>query len=76
MLDSEDKAILDFERSWWMEPGAKDQAIEHSLGLTSSAYYSRLLAVIERGVAFEYDPLTVLRVRSVIESPAETGLAV
>ncbi|MEA1903462.1 MAG: DUF3263 domain-containing protein [Actinomycetota bacterium] len=76
MLDSEDRAILEFERSWWMQPGAKDQAIEHSLGLTAAAYYDRLLEVIVNGNAFDHDPLTVLRVRSLIESSADRDMAV
>ena len=76
MLDSEDRAILDFERSWWLQPGAKDQAIEHSLGLSSAMYYSRLLDVVGRSGAFEYDPLTVKRVSSIIEPPLEEDLAI
>jgi len=76
MLDPEDKAILDFERAWWKETGAKDQAIEHCLGLTSAAYYTRLLGMLSFEGAFTYDPLTVLRVRSMIVEPLDQGVAV
>ena len=76
MLDSEDRAILDFERSWWLQPGAKDQAIEHSLGLSAADYYSRLLRVIDRVGASEYDPLTVKRVFSMIDSPPAGDVAI
>ena len=59
-----------------MEPGAKDQAIEYGLGLTSAAYYDKLLDVVASTIAYEHDPLTVMRVRSIIESPSDTDVAV
>ena len=76
MLTAEERAILDFERAWWTEPGPKDQAIEFSLGLSSSAYYETLRRVINDSAAFEYDPLTVKRVLAMLEQPADTELAV
>lgn len=76
MLGSEDMAILDFERAWWHQPGAKDQAIEFSLGLSAALYYERLLGLIRLGAAYEYDPMTVLRVREMVESPVHQELAV
>lgn len=75
MLSSEDRAILDFERAWWTEPGPKDQAIEFSLGLTAKAYYRRLREMVMSPLALAYDPLTVKRVRSLIEKPVDTELA-
>lgn len=76
MLDPEVRAILDFEQSWWKEPGGKDRAIEFSLGLTSSAYYERLLALVHQASAKEYDPLTVKRVLALIEVPEPFGVAI
>ncbi|MGA7096691.1 MAG: DUF3263 domain-containing protein [Acidimicrobiia bacterium] len=67
MLNEDDRAILEFERGWWLEPGPKDQAIEFSLGLTAEIYYERLLAIIARPAAAQIDPLTVARVRSMIQ---------
>lgn len=67
MLNEDDCAILEFERGWWLEPGPKDQAIEFSLGLTAEAYYERLLGIISRPAAAQSDPLTVARVRSMIQ---------
>lgn len=66
VLGSEDRAILDFERSWWTLPGAKDQMIEFTLGLTASTYYERLLSLVHQPEAMEYDALTVKRVLSLI----------
>ncbi len=76
MLGSSDKAILDFERAWWCQPGAKDKAIEFSLGLTSAAYYDRLRRLIELPSALEYDPLTVKRVRRMMDTPVQREVAI
>lgn len=76
MLTSADRAILDFERSWWLEPGPKDQAIEFTLGLSSSDYYDRLRELTSRDSALAYDPLTVKRVLALIEVSTDRELAV
>ena len=76
MLNSNDRAILDFERGWWLEPGPKDQAIEWSLGLSSLVYYENLRRIVFDGAASRYDPLTVKRVRSLIEIANQGELAV
>lgn len=76
MLNEEERAILDFERVAWCEPGPKDEAIEMSLGLTAAAYYERLRSVVSGSAALAYDPLTAKRVLAIIEEPTETGLAV
>jgi Protein of unknown function (DUF3263) len=67
MLSEDDRAILEFERGWWLEPGPKDQAIEFSLGLTAASYYERLIELVAGGAAAVVDPLTVARVRSIIQ---------
>ncbi len=71
MLDFEERAILDFERSWWLADGAKDRLVEATLGLTSQAYYERLLTLLDDPDARRYDPLTVHRVRALIEPPEQ-----
>ena len=76
MLTDEDRAILDFERAWWHEPGPKDQTIEWVLGLTAAAYYERLGALVVTAPALAYDPLTAKRVQTLMESPRESELAV
>lgn len=76
MLSEEDRAILDFERASWREPGPKDQAIEMVLGLTARAYYDRLRHIAAEPAALAYDPLTAKRVLSLIEVPHESELAV
>ncbi len=76
MLNSDDRAILDFERGWWLEPGPKDQAVEFALGLSSMDYYERLRTLVFDAFALAYDPLTVKRVRSLIETVTDRELAV
>jgi hypothetical protein len=72
MLGSEERAILDFERSWWLTGGAKDRLIEAVLGLTADAYYEHLLRLLDLPDASRYDPLTVRRVKALLE-PAPPG---
>lgn len=76
MLNDEDRAILDFERAAWREPGPKDQAIEMVLGLSAGVYYERLRSLVLGTAALAYDPLTTKRVLTIIEEQRETGLAV
>jgi len=62
-LSAHERAILDFERSWWCFPGPKESAIRARLGLSTSHYYRVLGELIDTPDAAEYDPLTVKRLR-------------
>jgi hypothetical protein len=62
-LSARDRAILDFEGSWWARPGSKEQAIRRELDLSSARYYQLLAELIDSAEAMEYDPLVVLRAR-------------
>ena len=75
MLTDAERAILEFERSWWLQPGPKDQNIEFVLGVSSSIYYEMLGRLVCLPSAFEYDPLTVARVRALMELEAPVGEA-
>lgn len=76
MLSEEGRAILDFERASWLQPGPKDEAIEMVLGLTALAYYERLRTLVVTRAAFAYDPLTTKRVLRLIEEPVFSELAI
>lgn len=76
MLSDEDRSILEFERGWWLEPGPKDQAIEAVLGLPAFAYYAHLIRIIGLPEAIRFDPLTVARVKAMIEPVPEKAVAV
>lgn len=62
-LSERDRAILDFERSWWTEPGPKDAAVRHRLGVSTTTYYRLLNDLLGSPAALAYDPLVVRRLR-------------
>ncbi len=62
-LPARDRAILDFEQSWWQLPGPKEAAIRDHLSMSSTRYYRRLGELLDEAAAFDYDPLTVKRLR-------------
>ena len=62
-LTDQDKAILDFEREWWIEGGSKQAAIRERLGFSATRYYQLLGGVIDDPAALDYDPLLVRRLR-------------
>ncbi len=55
--------MLDFERTWWSQPGSKEQAIRRDLRMSPTRYYAALAALVETHDAMAYDPLVVRRVR-------------
>lgn len=66
-LTERDKAILDFERTWWTEAGPKDTAIRERFELSGTRYYQLLTELIDDPDALDYDPLLVRRLRRMRE---------
>jgi hypothetical protein len=62
-LSDRDRAIIDFERSWWTEPGPKEQTIRDRFGLSATRYYQLLGQLLDSPDALEYDPLLLRRLR-------------
>ena len=62
-LSERDRAILDFERTWWTEPGPKDAAIKTRFEMSATRYYKLLNEVLDSAEAMAYDPLVVRRLR-------------
>lgn len=62
-LTERDKAILDFERSWWTEGGVKETAIRERFSLSASRYYDLLGELMDSPEAMAHDPLLVRRLR-------------
>jgi hypothetical protein len=62
-LSDRDRAILDFERTWWTEPGSKQEAIRARFSLSGARYYQLVGALIDSPQALAYDPLVVKRLR-------------
>jgi len=74
-LTDRDRAILDFERTWWVEPGPsgarpgpKGAAIQARIGLSPARYYQLLGELIGSPAAAAYDPLVVRRLRKLQSS--------
>ena len=62
-LTARDRAILEFERSWWSESGPKETAILERFELSTTRYYQILGELLDSPEALEYDPLVVRRLR-------------
>jgi len=62
-LNDLEKDILDFERTWWTEPGPKEIAMVERFDLSMSQYYEVLNRLIDSEDALSYDPLVVRRLR-------------
>jgi len=65
VLSDTDRAVIDFEGSWWTYPGPKDRAIREYLGMSSTRYYQVLRRLMDDPAAEEVAPLTVRRLRRV-----------
>ena len=62
-LSERQRAILEFEGSWWTQPGSKEAAIKARFGLSASRYRSILAELIDSTDAELLDPLLVRRLR-------------
>jgi hypothetical protein len=62
-LSARDRSVLEFERSWWIEPRSKEVAIKARLGLSATRYRQLLAALIDSRDAADYDPLVIRRLR-------------
>lgn len=62
-LSERDRAILEFERTWWSGPGTKSSAIRRRFGLSASRYYELRAGLATSSEAMEHDPLVVRRIR-------------
>jgi hypothetical protein len=62
-LSDGDRALLDFEGTWWQRPGPKKAAIHRQFGITASAYYRRLAVLVDNADALDHAPLVVRRLR-------------
>lgn len=63
-LSERDMRVLAFERGTWRSPGAKEEAIADTLGISSTRYYQLLNELIDRPEAFKSDPVLVKRLRA------------
>ncbi|MDR1238250.1 MAG: DUF3263 domain-containing protein [Propionibacteriaceae bacterium] len=62
-LTEQERGVLDFEKSWWSLPGAKETEIRERFGISATRYYQMLNSLIDDDAALAYDPLLVKRLR-------------
>ena len=62
-LSEREARVLAFERHWWRQPGAKEQAISEQLQLSATRYCQMLNDLIDRPEAMAADPVLVKRLR-------------
>ena len=62
-LTDRERAILDFERSWWSEDVEKEILVSQRFGINTAEYYRVLNDLIDRPEALAHDPLSVRRLR-------------
>jgi len=62
-LDDREKAVLDFERSWWKHAGVKEQAIKERFEMSATRYYQLLNELLEKPAALACDPILVKRLK-------------
>lgn len=62
-LTAREKAMLDFERSWWKYRGAKEQAIRDLFDMSATRYSQVLLELIDRPESLAYDGPLVKRLQ-------------
>ncbi len=62
-LTERDRAIIEFERSWWSEEGSKESIIRERFELSTTRYYELLGDLIDSEEAYEFDPLVIRRLR-------------
>lgn len=74
-LSDSERAVIDFERTWWTRPGPKERAIRDVLDMSPSAYYRALASVLDDSEAMAYDPLVIRRVRRTREQRRQARFA-
>lgn len=60
-------AILEFERQWWKQAGAKESAIRRQFQLSITRYYQLLNRLLDSPAAMEAEPVVVGRLRRLRE---------
>ncbi|WP_165068251.1 DUF3263 domain-containing protein [Marisediminicola senii] len=62
-LSERDAAILEFEYSWPVQSGAKEEAIRQRFAISAARYYQVLNALIDTPAAVRHDPMLVKRLQ-------------
>jgi hypothetical protein len=71
-LTEGERAVLDFERTWWTLDDPKEALIVERFGFSGDRYYALLNELLDRPDALEHDPLVVRRLRRLRERRRRT----
>lgn len=74
-LTERDRAILDFERTWWTADDDKDAAIRARFDVSTTRYYQLLNEILDDPEALEHDPLVVRRLQRLRDRRRKARLA-
>jgi hypothetical protein len=74
-LSERDQRILEFERQWWRNTGAKEEAIRAEFSLSAARYYQLLNAVIDLPDAVRADPMLINRLQRAREERSQMRAA-
>jgi hypothetical protein len=69
-LSELDSAVLDLAGRGWTGPGPRDRAIRERLGMSPTAFFQHLNALLDDPAALRYAPATVNRWRAARERHA------
>lgn len=75
MLSDADRAALDLESKRWRHAGTKEMAIRRELGESPTRHYQRVARLLDDAAALAYAPMTVARLRAVLQRRLATRLA-
>lgn len=62
-LSDRQRAIAEFEGSWWMHDEARDLAVRARFACSAEEYYQELNELLDHPDALSVDPLVVRRLR-------------
>ncbi len=62
-LTERQRAIIEFERTWWAEEGSKESIIRERFDLSTTRYYEIVSELLESEEAYEFDPLVIRRLQ-------------
>lgn len=71
-LDERSRRILAFEKQWWRQAGAKEQAIRDTFDLSTTRYYQLLNILLDDPRALAEEPVVVQRLRRLRASRTRT----
>jgi hypothetical protein len=70
-LSARDAAVLDIAAGNWTAAGPRERAIRERLGMSPTAYFQLLNALLDDPRALAHDPVTVNRLRREREARRE-----